>query len=179
MLPVGRCLPGQQVLNQQVNGLPRTSSARWVCLPSPRTCSQAKAIPNDFARSARLALCSSTVPAHSSTVTRKRSGMSASTCEKTKTHTEMLTRRITGYATEQGHFGCLALPRPVFSCFGPCLIRACSCAQTVGVLCSCSSTHRGATLTTRRHKGPHSLCSPRSHAHIGLVSTACVSSQRN
>ena len=31
-------------------------------------------------------------------------------------------------------------------------------------------------LATHRHVGPHSVCRPRSHAHLGLFTTACVSS---
>ena len=42
----------------------------------------------------------------------------------------------------------------------------------------CLSTCRWAQLATRRQRGPHSVRSPCSHAHVGRATTACVSSPR-
>ena len=71
----------------------------------------------------------------------------------------------------------------------PCLIkiclRACSHSQDRGRgshfdFCPrpCSSTCRWARLATHRHIGPHFVCIPCSHAHLGLFTTACVSAPK-
>ena len=43
----------------------------------------------------------------------------------------------------------------------------------------CLNTCRWARLATHRHIGPHSVCIPCSHAHLGRATTACVSSPRD